>query len=523
MATRNFAEAVQGWESYADELANYPGVISVSTGYRVRGGKETREAVVVVSVERKLPPEELRPDAICPGELLISGGTQVGVDIVEDLGGYPELLQDVARYDPIPGGVSMGRVTSQSAGTLGGWFCTPDDDAGGFDVVWLTNTHVVSGTLNTIPGDSRVVQPSRLDDNTNWGLNVFGRTTQISPFNTSPFNPVNPASSPPPIAALDAAIGTANDDVDLDYRVLNIAPAPFELDQVTGGMTVQKRGRTTRRTTGGTVLGATTNPWTTVNVTYLNRTRWARFGTPGTTPVFRVRSARTGQANSFSLGGDSGSLIFDTARGNLASTFPCVGLLFAGNGNGIAAGVRSTTWAFDIGSVAAQLQLETVCTCVIRAILAAIFGRNDRARGASTSFEVKRADRMMRRFRDKVLSGSRVGQVITEAVAQTAPDVSRVLAQDEISFGLAVELLTPWARAATSLSVLAREIDEQTVSLATELGERVIRLCPETTDRVAPLIELIHEYEGQPVRKLVGPLRTRRLPKTEQEKSSAQD
>ena len=42
------------WERYAAELARLPGVVSVSTGRRVRNGRETQEQTVVVTVTKKL-------------------------------------------------------------------------------------------------------------------------------------------------------------------------------------------------------------------------------------------------------------------------------------------------------------------------------------------------------------------------------------------------------------------------------------------------------------------------------------
>ena len=126
-----------------------------------------------------------------------------------------------------------------------------------------------------------------------------------------------------------------------------------------------------------------------------------------------------------------------------------------------------------------------------------------------------RADRMMRNFRDGVLAQSTVGKVIAEAIAETAPDVSRVLALDPIAFGLAVDLLEPWAKASTSLAVLNRKLDEKTIATATELVERVVRLAPDTKNRILPLLEELRKNEGQPVRKLIGTHRAPRIPKVE--------
>ena len=165
----------------------------------------------------------------------------------------------------------------------------------------------------------------------------------------------------------------------------------------------------------------------------------------------------------------------------------------------------------------AQLNLETVCTCIVRSILEAIFGRSAEAGSTGSG---ARAERMMRSFRDGVLAHSTTGRVIADAIAETAPDVSRVLALDPVSFGLAVDLLEPWAKASTSLAVLKREIDEQTVVTATELVERVIGLAPSTKARLRPLLDALRKSEGQPVRKLIGSYRPPAIPPVERTRRS---
>ena len=159
-------------------------------------------------------------------------------------------------------------------------------------------------------------------------------------------------------------------------------------------------------------------------------------------------------------------------------------------------------------------RLPTVCTCIVRSILDAVFGR--RVEGADFGrASAARAERMMRNFRDGVLANSSTGKVIADAIAETAPDVTRVLALDPISYGLAVDLLEPWAKASTSLSVLKKTIDEQTVLTATELIERVTGLAPETKARLRPLLDALRKSEGAPVRKLVGSYRPPAIPPVE--------
>jgi hypothetical protein len=82
--------------------------------------------------------------------------------------------------------------------------------------------------------------------------------------------------------------------------------------------------------------------------------------------------------------------------------------------------------------------------------------------------------------RDESEPGDARADVRDHVEQAAAPDVSRVLTLDPAAFGLAVELLEPWAKAATSLAVLNRTLDEKTVTTAVELVERIMRLAPDT-------------------------------------------
>jgi hypothetical protein len=509
------ADDVQAaWELHAGELAKLPGVIYVTTGYRMRGGSQTSERVVVVTVVKKLALDQLTPSTICPRVLQIPRGKVVGTDVIEDPAGYPTPDQDSTNYRPVPGGCEIAPIGSAFLGTLGGWFCAPDpEDPGGWRPVWLTNAHVADpANFSTIPADPRVTQP--------WNAGIIGNTTGISGW-------PNPLPGPGVTVGgvVDAAIGRLAEEVDSDLQVLQIAPAPFEIGTATAGMAVQKRGRTTRLTNGTVMTQPGGTPFLAANVNSPAGGS-VTFGLPGQPRVFRVASPAPGLAAAFGAPGDSGSLVFAQQAGNLESTFPCIGLYFAGNFRSVQASpnpnlLTVTGLAFDIGGVMAQLQLETVCSCIIRSLLAAVFGRDsttERAPADATERRVRASENMMRRFRHAVLRQSTIGKTIAEAVEQTIPDVSRALAQDAIAFGLAVEMLEPWARASTSLAVLEREVDKQTVESAERLGKRIMELCPETAKRIEPMIKLVRESEGLPVRKLIGSFRTRRLSDVERPK-----
>lgn len=497
------------WELYAAELAKLPGVVTVATGRRTVKGRRTREPAVVVSVVRKLSPAQLTDSALVPKELRLPDGSVVRTDVVEDVSGVFTPDQDSAAYRPVPGGCEIGPFGSAFLGTLGGWFCAPRGRGRGWSPVWLTNAHVAdSATFSTIPADARMTQP--------WSGAVIGNTTGISGW-------PNPLPGPGVTVGgvTDAAIGVLDAGVDPDYQVLQIAPAPFEIATVTAAMGVQKRGRTTRRRTGTVVTQPGGGPFLAANVNSPAGGQ-VTFGLPGQPRLFRITSPGTGIAVAFGMPGDSGSLVFATAAGSIQSTFPCVGLYFAGNGLFVSQqpnpnAFTVTGLAFDIANVMAQLNLETVCTCIVRSILEAIFG----PRTTGTSDSAAGAERMMRSFRDAVLANSTAGKVIAEAIAETAPDVSRVLALDPIAFGLTVELLEPWATAATSLAVLRRTIDERTVVTATELVERITSLAPETKARLRPLLDALRKSEGQPVQKLIGTYRPPKVPGVERARRSS--
>ena len=140
------------WERYAAELARLPGVVSVSTGRRVRNGRETQEQTVVVTVTKKLSEGQLGPSAVVPRELRLPNGKVVGTDVVEDPGAVFTPDQDSAVYRPVPGGCEIGPIGSAFLGTLGGWFCAPAGRGRGWTTVWLTNAHVADPVnFSTVP------------------------------------------------------------------------------------------------------------------------------------------------------------------------------------------------------------------------------------------------------------------------------------------------------------------------------------------------------------------------------------
>ena len=111
------------------------------------------------------------------------------------------------------------------------------------------------------------MQPGRLDGGTLPG-DVIGTLKRHVPVNTV----LNVPGALPVLSAVDAAIGTIDVDRTDEIRQLG-APAIYELQAPTVGLAVQKRGRTTRLTTNGTVFSINV----TTNINYQNGAR-ARHG-----------------------------------------------------------------------------------------------------------------------------------------------------------------------------------------------------------------------------------------------------
>lgn len=413
-------------------LLALPNVVGVGTGFRIRDGQHTDEICVQVFVHRKLVPEALDVWQRVPVRLPGYEGADIRTDVVE--APVPEALQDTTRYRPVPGGCSIGPEATVSAGTLGGWACDNTDET----TVLLSNNHVISN-LDTMPTLRRIVQQSRLDG----GVlpdDVIGRLKRHQVVNTVP----NPPTVPIPTSVVDAAIGSVDAGIDIDHDVLAIGPAIYEIRAPALNMNVQKRGRTTQLTTNGriTTVGAT------FSCTYRNRTRISMIQN-----AFRVTST---DGNPFGSPGDSGSLIFDQAAGRLQGTQPVVGLLYAGGTFNDSANTPFTD-ANDINSVFGALNLTTVCDCVVRAIIRAIFGRGAADEGGAVGLE-----RELRRLRGR-LADTEFGAGIEELLTREAATAGRILATDDEAFDLAVKVLQPLAGRGSLTKLLETTLDDETV------------------------------------------------------------
>jgi hypothetical protein len=466
----DYTRVLQAQEQNEDKLLDLPGVIGVASGPRVRRGKVTRELCVQVFVERKRPLEAIGAAERVPSAVAAAEADEVATDVIEIT--RPQEQQDTTRYRPVQGGSSIGPESSVSAGTLGGWACDNTDDS----VVLLTNNHVISA-LDSMPAARRVVQPGRLDGGVLPG-DVIGTLKRHIALATV----ANPPGAPlPAVTAVDAAIGTI--DVDWDDDVLQIAPAIYELQAPAVNMDVQKRGRTTRLTNNGRVFSV--NGTFTIN--YRNNTRLGRIAN-----TFLIRSTDN---NVFSRAGDSGSLIFNQREGELGGTRPVVGLLYAG---GSFNDGTPFTLACDINAVFGAMNLATICTCVVRAILRATSAAQGLDDAAAQRF-IRRKERQLRALRSRTLRRTRFGKAFDDFVSAEAPALAKVLIADDEAFGLAVRALEPWLAKTTTLDMLETPIDPETVATVQRLTKVLGAGAKNVVPQLGAIAMAVEQAQGKSV------------------------
>jgi len=276
------------------------------------------EPVLTIFTETLLP-----QDAIM-GQLAQAAGTRAlsSVPVQQVPVGVVDAYSHRARHRPAPGGVSVGHV-NVTAGTLG-------SRAIGLTAPWtnrhliLSNNHVLANSNAGRVNDS-IIQPGAADGGRHPAdqIAVLARWVPISFGGAANF--------------VDAAFGWAwherirGEQYYLSggraaYYRTGTAPLAASL-----GLIVGKSGRTT-----GLTQGRVTQIGVSVNVNYGG----------GRVALFRNQIAiQSVNANPFSAGGDSGSLIWHWATGVRP-----VGLLFAGGGG--------TTFANPIGAALSSLNIR---------------------------------------------------------------------------------------------------------------------------------------------------------------------
>ncbi|MFV0383531.1 hypothetical protein [Paracoccus sp. (in: a-proteobacteria)] len=311
------------FEAASVESVGSRGVVGVGIGLgdpddMAFEGMPPGEPVLTLFTESKMTHDALM------GQLAESAGTRAlsSVPVQQVPVGSVDALSHRARHRPAPGGVSVGHV-NVTAGTLG-------SRAIGLTAPWtnrhliLSNNHVLANSNDARVGDS-IIQPGRADGGShpNDQIAVLARWVPINFGGAANY--------------LDCAYGWAWHQRirGEQYYLSRGRPAVYRTGTVpiaaALGMTVGKSGRTT-----GLTMGRVTQIGVSVNVNYGG----------GRVALFRNQMAiRSISSSPFSAGGDSGSVIWQWARG-----LRPVGLLFAGGGG--------TTFANPIGSVLAALNIR---------------------------------------------------------------------------------------------------------------------------------------------------------------------
>lgn len=309
-------EVQRAKQRHQETLLATPNVIGVGMGYKVAGGRTTKELCVVALVRRKVPRAGLDAKSLVPAE--VDG---VSTDVVE-VGDVRALAARTDRWRPAPGGVSIGHY-QVTAGTLG---CVVRDRGSGRRLI-LSNNHVLANSNAAQIGDP-ILQPGAVDggrepDDVIAHLERFGEILfNVQPGTCSLAKAVvrfanwlaaligsqhrldltrqDPSAS----NSVDAAVARPVNDGDVADEIIDIGVVAGTQDAELG-MKVRKSGRSSALTSGEiSVLDAT------ITVGYGDST--ARFdGQIVTGPM--------------SQPGDSGSLLV------AADSLKAVGLLFAGS------------------------------------------------------------------------------------------------------------------------------------------------------------------------------------------------
>jgi hypothetical protein len=78
MSDQDMQRVLEVKRRHEQELLRKPNVVAVGVGYCTRGGVQTREVCIVVSVKNKVPLSTLKPKDVIPAQI-----EDVAVDVVE--------------------------------------------------------------------------------------------------------------------------------------------------------------------------------------------------------------------------------------------------------------------------------------------------------------------------------------------------------------------------------------------------------------------------------------------------------
>lgn len=291
-----------------------PGVLGVGVSDGVIPGQRS----LVVFVESDAAEDKVRREIVDTMGVRAASSDDLPVEVVVT-GSIEAQTTNRSKFRPTPAGVSVGhfRIT---AGTIGGWARGRGNRAR--RLLMLSNNHVLAESNRGRFGDS-IIQPGRADG----GVNPRDRVAILERFVRIQFG-----GAP---NFVDCATGWCWPNLVRRDHVFHGPTARFlkignAILEPRVGMMVGKTGRTTNLTRG--LIRAT---GVSINV---------NFGSAGVAHFRDQFAVRSVTSSNFSAGGDSGSVVWQWARG-----LRPVGLLFAGGGG--------TTFCNRLSRVVAALDI----------------------------------------------------------------------------------------------------------------------------------------------------------------------
>lgn len=298
-------------DKYEAELLVLENVVGVAAGLEEKAGKPTKNWVLTVFVEKKLPQNKVPKKAFVPSSV-----DRVRTDVVEV--GKIEALAFDTRIRPAVPGFSIGHPNI-TAGTFGclvrdirrcccnlekDCCCSATREECPGDYLILSNNHVIADLNQGKPGDL-ILQPGPIDGGV-FPSDGCAKLERFEPIQLSGFSLQNSPRPTPGYNLVDAAVARPIQSRDVSASIIGVR-MPQGVDQALFGMRVIKVGRTSQVTTG-----FVTNVNATMVCGYEGGTLFGQFRHQiVTTPMLS--------------GGDSGSLLMDLPGLN------AVGLGFCGS------------------------------------------------------------------------------------------------------------------------------------------------------------------------------------------------
>lgn len=325
LAARVAGEGAEAFALSADVFEEAGNVVGVAVGPAPVEAQELLlepgSPTVTVYLAEPMPHEHVR--RILADEMGVEDAADPDLPLRTVVTGQIEALSHTFRIRPAPGGVSVGRADSRSAGTLG---CLVRRSSGDEPdrLLILTNNHVIADVNAGQFGDP-IVQPGRLDGGSVPGDQIAALERFVRIDFSGGENLVDCATAWADPEQVRPDIVYLRDGRPQFFRV---SSQPLDCRE---NLLVGKSGRTTQLTSG--------------DIESCTATVTVRFG--DRTALFVDQIAVRGRDGDFSRPGDSGSLVW-----SLDEERRPVGLLFAGG--------RGRTFVNKIGHVLTALDVEIV-------------------------------------------------------------------------------------------------------------------------------------------------------------------